>query len=696
MKRLILFLFVAMTITAYSQYTGTYNVGTGETYTTLKSFFDAVNAGTVDGDITVLITSDLTEAANVGLGVNTNSHSITIRPSADVNRTITFTQLADNTSPTGHLVIGYVGSGLTSAYSDANTIATSNVTIDGYAVGGSTKRLIFTNTSANHVGARVIVVVGACQNTVIKNCIINNLTTSTSSPFCIGAVVRKGTAIEVAPSNLTIENNTLTATGSNVAMGSRLTNSGTITSASITGFVFKNNIVTAKRRLLELNYINGGEIYGNEFTTMQTGAPGTVSYGLWSSTSVTGTFNIYKNNFKSATTEETGAFGHRVVSLASTATYNIYNNMFTGLNKTMASSVGLNLTYLFFSGVSGTIYNNTFYMPALTNASSTGYYSCIQLSGNTATIKNNIFISNEGVHSNPYFISAVPTPTPDYNDYYIRASANTSHKVISTYATFADYRTANSSKDPNSKTVDVVFTDTTNLHLAGGSMGNGNLAGTPLASVTTDFDGDSRHATYPYMGADETTPSLPVELTAFTGTANGKNIELRWTTATEQNNRGFEVERLSAGVWTKIAFVAGAGNSNAPKEYRYTDAVSGAGSYSYRLKQVDVDGMSHVYAPIEVAVTTSAAPQSFGLTQNFPNPFNPMTTIRFSVKQTGVTSVKVYDITGREVAELFNDVASAGQSYAVQFNGANLASGTYLYVLQSPGTREVKKMQLLK
>lgn len=104
----------------------------------------------------------MTEAANVGLGVNTSGFSITFKPDADVDRTITFTQLSDNSSPTGHFIIGYLGTGLSSAWSDANTIATNNVTIDGYANGGTTKRLIFTNTNASHTNARVVIVVGAC------------------------------------------------------------------------------------------------------------------------------------------------------------------------------------------------------------------------------------------------------------------------------------------------------------------------------------------------------------------------------------------------------------------------------------------------------------------------------------------------------------------------------------------------------
>lgn len=535
MKKItLLFSLLLVTVFGFGQaLSGTYKVGVSETVPNFTSLNDAVNALNTNGlagDVVLEITSDITEAGNIGLGVNTSGHSITIRPDTDENRTITFTQLADNTSPTGHFVIGYKD--LASAWSDANTIATNNVTIDGYAVGGTTKRLTFTNTNAAHVGARMIVVVGACENTVIKNCIVNNLTTNTSSPFCIGAVVRKGTAIEVAPSNLTIENNVLTALGNNVAMGMRFTNSGTIASVKIAGLVIKNNTITSRRRLIEINYTDGAEIYNNEFVTQQTGAPGTVSYGLWTSAAVTGTVKIYNNKFSQAFTEETGAFGHRVVSLSSGATYEIYNNMFAGLDKTKASTVALNLAYLFYSGVSGKIYNNTFFMPALTNSTSTGYYNAIQLSGNTAEIKNNIFISDEPTHANTAFISAVPIPASDYNIFYLR-QAHTGSKIVAAYTTLDGYQDATENKDDHSKYVDVTFANAASgdLSIAGSSIQDSKLEVPRLSEVLTDIFGTTR-AALTYAGAHEST--LPFIISSV-----GEKIE---SFRLKQTYYGIEVE----------------------------------------------------------------------------------------------------------------------------------------------------------
>lgn len=192
---------------------------------------------------------------------------------------------------------------------------------------------------------------------------------------------------------------------------------------------------------------------------------------------------------------------------------------------------------------------------------------------------------------------------------------------------------------------------------------------------------------------DDGTNALPVELTSFTAVMKSGRVELQWSTASETNNKGFEVQRSVAGEWSALGFVNGAGTSNAPKQYSYVDA-SAKGTVQYRLKQVDNDGGISYSSVVEI--TIAAVAERYELAQNYPNPFNPTTTIRFAVKNTEQTRVTVYDIAGREVAVLFNDIAQAGQQYSVPFNGAGLSSGIYFYVLQTPGAREVRKMQLLK
>ncbi len=91
----------------------------------------------------------------------------------------------------------------------------------------------------------------------------------------------------------------------------------------------------------------------------------------------------------------------------------------------------------------------------------------------------------------------------------------------------------------------------------------------------------------------------------------------------------------------------------------------------------------------------SEIPEGFKLEQNYPNPFNPSTTINYSLNQPGLVTLKVYDITGREVATLVNSRENAGD-HAVSFDAANLASGVYIYTLQSNGLRLTNRMTLIK
>lgn len=90
-----------------------------------------------------------------------------------------------------------------------------------------------------------------------------------------------------------------------------------------------------------------------------------------------------------------------------------------------------------------------------------------------------------------------------------------------------------------------------------------------------------------------------------------------------------------------------------------------------------------------------SAPAAFALEQNFPNPFNPMTTIGFTLETSGMTTLKVYDVVGREVATLVNGHRNAGRS-AVSFDASRLASGIYFYTLQSGNLRFSRKMMLVK
>jgi hypothetical protein len=90
------------------------------------------------------------------------------------------------------------------------------------------------------------------------------------------------------------------------------------------------------------------------------------------------------------------------------------------------------------------------------------------------------------------------------------------------------------------------------------------------------------------------------------------------------------------------------------------------------------------------------SPPPFRLLSNYPNPFNPSTSIRFSVDVTDHTTLEVFTTAGQRVGTLFDEVAQGGQCYNVRFAAGSFASGVYLYRLQSGGKIEIKRMVLLK
>jgi len=202
---------------------------------------------------------------------------------------------------------------------------------------------------------------------------------------------------------------------------------------------------------------------------------------------------------------------------------------------------------------------------------------------------------------------------------------------------------------------------------------------------------------------------VPVELQSFTAEDYGRDVKLIWSTATETNNQGFEIERLqdskieSLNEWESVGFVPGFGTTTEVHHYSFVDESLQPGNYQYRLKQIDFDGKFEYSNIIEVAVDV---PKKFSLEQNFPNPFNPTTKIKYQIPLSppllkgeseagGFVTLKVYDVLGNEIATLVNEQKPTG-TYEVVFDGTGLPSGIYFYQLKAGSFVETKKMILLK
>lgn len=186
---------------------------------------------------------------------------------------------------------------------------------------------------------------------------------------------------------------------------------------------------------------------------------------------------------------------------------------------------------------------------------------------------------------------------------------------------------------------------------------------------------------------------IPVELVSFTSSIINNGVVLNWQTATEKNNKGFEIERKTANSnWQVITFIQGNGTSIDKHFYTYTEKNIAPQKYNYRLKQIDFNGTFEYSKEIEADINS---PVLFSLGQNYPNPFNPSTVISYQLPKAGYVTLKVYDVLGKEVVALVNEYKSEGR-YNVNFDASRLTSGVYVYQLKANEYLSSKKMILTK
>ena len=206
------------------------------------------------------------------------------------------------------------------------------------------------------------------------------------------------------------------------------------------------------------------------------------------------------------------------------------------------------------------------------------------------------------------------------------------------------------------------------------------------------------------IGAVEATlAELPVELSSFTATADGEAVVLRWATASETNNAGFEVQvgEMVDGrqsmvdgqrAWRTLGFVEGRGTTSEAQAYAYRADGLEPGRYRFRLKQVDYDGAFEYSPEVEGSVELAEA---YRLGAAYPNPFNPSTTFSLAVRRSQEVRVRVYDTLGRRVAVLFAGVLEAGRSRRFVWE-ASSASGHYFIRVQGEDFAAVRRVTLLR
>ena len=192
---------------------------------------------------------------------------------------------------------------------------------------------------------------------------------------------------------------------------------------------------------------------------------------------------------------------------------------------------------------------------------------------------------------------------------------------------------------------------------------------------------------------------IPVELSSFTASVNGNKVALNWSTSSELNNMGFDIERKSLSNnsgWQKIGFIKGKGNSTNIERYLFVDENPVQGTILYRLKQIDFDGSFKIYNSVSVEF---AGVKEYSVEQNYPNPFNPSTVIDYSIPVASPVKLTVYNMLGSEVATLVNEYKEAGNhsiEFSTEMPDNKIGSGVYIYTLKAGSFTQTRKMVVLK
>ncbi len=370
----------------------------------------------------------------------------------------------------------------------------------------------------------------------------------------------------------------------------------------------------------------------------------------------------------------------------SSGTNNIYNNVIILNNGGITNALTLYGIYNDASGATYNIYHNTIKLYG-TVASGTGPSAAFSTLATTGTfnIKNNIFqnlrTGGSGIHYGIKRSNTTPTWAEDYN--YVEAGT-IGYWGGTTETSFASWQGVSGTNDKNS-TITIAASGV----VAAASSSDVKNTGTDMdATVATDIDATTRHATTPYMGAYEGTTALPIELLSFTATPVAQLVELNWTTITETNNNYFTIERSADGIeFTSIAVVKGAGNSNSLINYMNTDIRPLKGISYYRLKQTDYDGQFS-YSDI-IVVNFSGA----GELTVFPNPTGHSVALSFLSALDNKCTVTIFDALGR-IVKSENHVTDEEGINNLNIDLSAFNKGIYFITLAT--TTDVLKAKILK
>ena len=512
------------TYTIVPSISGTKTVGTGGDYTTLTAAIAAVNGAEITGAVTLSLTNALYDTATGGeafpLTLNANNGSnatntVTIKPAAGVTSAIT--------GSSASCVIGFNGA-------DFMTIDGSNT------VGGTTRNLTVTNTNAGLTSAVVCIqntaALDGATNNVVKN---TNIVGNTNITTLFG-VFSGGTAISTASvgtgnNTNTIQNNNLSKTqfgiySQGASAGAK--NTGNIITKNLINTASPNNV---QKGGIQIGFENNVTISDNNIggiVTSQDCWGITLGVSSWAGTLVTGNevtnATVTRNTIGLVQNNGTNSVAGIIVAPATSGTTLIANNMISGV--TGNSTPGDLTTGIFVNGGTGSItniYNNSVSMTGDRGTGTTASSLALAIGGANPVVNviNNALFNTQTTASTgrSYAIGLgyglagsanFTNLTSNYNDLFT-SGANAGFSTITnlnptvteltSLAAWQNAATGTGKDTPNSISVDPLFTSLTDLHISGAPLQD---AGTTIAAVTDDIDGQSRPQGAAYdIGADE-------------------------------------------------------------------------------------------------------------------------------------------------------------------------------------------------